>query len=99
MAKLGYYDIILKPVVTEESMQTMSDKKYTFLVHKDANKIQIKEAVEKLFPGAKVAKVNTLRVDGKSKRRGMTVGKTAEKKKAMITLTKESKEIEIYSNL
>lgn len=99
MAKLGYYDIILKPVVTEESMQTMSNKKYTFLVHKDANKIQIKEAVEKLFPGAKVAKVNTSRVDGKSKRRGMTVGKTAEKKKAMITLTKESKEIEIYSNL
>ena len=60
MADIKYYDVILKPVITEKSMNAMSDKKYTFLVHVDANKSMIKEAVEKMFPGTKVASVNTM---------------------------------------
>ena len=99
MAALQYYDVILKPVVTEKSMDGMGDKKYTFFVHPEANKSQIKEAVEKMFDGVKVAKVNTLNQDGKTKRRGMTYGKTAKTKKAMVWLTEDSKEIEIFSGL
>jgi large subunit ribosomal protein L23 len=99
MAALQYYDVILKPVVTEKSMDIMSEKKYTFLVHPEANKAQIKEAVEKMFDGVKVAKVNTLNNDGKKKRRGMVVGKTAKTKKAIVQLTEESKEIEIFAGL
>ena len=60
MAALGYYDVILKPVLTEKSMNITAEKKYTFYVHPEANKIQIKEAVEKLFEGTKVKKVNTI---------------------------------------
>ena len=67
MADIKYYDVILKPVITEKSMAGMGEKKYTFLVHPEANKTQIKEAVEKMFEGAKVAKVNTLNADGKNK--------------------------------
>ena len=74
MANVQYYDVILKPVVTEKSMNAMSEKKYTFLVHPEANKTMIKEAVEKMFPGTKVASVNTQNLDGKNKRRGMRVG-------------------------
>ena len=70
MANVQYYDVILKPVVTEKTMELMSDKKYTFLVHTDATKTQVKEAVEKMFPGTKVASVNTMNLDGKKKRRG-----------------------------
>ncbi|MBR6315705.1 MAG: 50S ribosomal protein L23 [Lachnospiraceae bacterium] len=99
MAALQYYDVILKPVVTEKSMDGMGDKKYTFFVHPEANKSQIKEAVEKMFDGVKVAKVNTLNQDGKTKRRGMTYGKTAKTKKAMVWLTEDSKEIEIFAGL
>ena len=77
MADIKYYDVILKPVITEKSMNAMGDKKYTFMVHVDANKSMIKEAVEKMFPGTKVASVNTMNCDGKTKRRGMTFGKTA----------------------
>ena len=77
MANVQYYDVILKPVVTEKSMNAMSEKKYTFLVHPEANKTMIKEAVEKMFPGTKVASVNTQNLNGKNKRRGMIVGKTA----------------------
>ena len=73
MAALEYYDIILKPVLTEKSMSGMSDKKYTFLVNPDANKTQIKEAVEKMFEGTKVEKVNTLNADGRKKRRGASM--------------------------
>ena len=72
MADLKYYDVILKPVITEKSMNAMADKKYTFLVHPDATKSQVKEAVEKMFAGTKVASVNTMNYDGKTKRRGMT---------------------------
>ena len=83
----------------EKSMAGMGEKKYTFLVHPEANKTQIKEAVEKMFEGAKVAKVNTLNADGKNKRRGMVVGKTAKTKKAIVTLTADSKDIEIFAGL
>ena len=98
MANIQYYDVILKPVVTEKTMALMADKKYTFLVHTEANKTQIKEAVEKMFPGTKV---NTINMDGKNKRvRGtMTFGKTAKTKKAIVQLTEESAEIEIFQGL
>ena len=99
MANIKYYDVILKPVVTEKSMELMADKKYTFLVHTEATKAQIKEAVEKMFEGVKVASVNTMNCDGKNKRRGMVVGKTAKTKKAIVTLTADSKDIEIFAGL
>ena len=99
MADIKYYDVILKPVVTEKSMNAMADKKYTFLVHPEANKSMIKEAVEKMFEGAKVASVNTMNNEGKNKRRGMVVGKTAKTKKAIVQLTADSKDIEIFSGL
>ena len=99
MANIQYYDVILKPVVTEKSMELMGDKKYTFLVHPEATKSQIKEAVEKMFEGTKVAKVNTMNLDGKKKRRGMVYGRTAEKKKAIVQLTEESADIQIFEGL
>ena len=99
MANIQYYDVILKPVVTEKSMELMADKKYTFLVHTEATKAQIKEAVEKMFDGAKVKKVNTMNCEGKNKRRGMVVGKTAKTKKAIVFLTEDSKDIEIFAGL
>ena len=99
MANVQYYDVILKPVVTEKSMAGMGDKKYTFLVHPEANKTQIKEAVEKMFDGAKVKSVNTLNLDGKNKRRGAVTGKTAKTKKAIVQLTEDSKDIEIFTGL
>jgi len=99
MANIQYYDVILKPVVTEKTMELMADKKYTFLVHTEANKSMIKEAVEKMFPGTKVQSVNTMNMDGKTKRRGLTFGKTAKIKKAIVQLTAESAEIEIFQGL
>ena len=99
MAAIQYYDVILKPVITEKSMAGMSEKKYTFLVHPEANKAMIRDAVEKMFEGTKVRKVNTMNIPGKTKRRGMTVGKTAKTKKAIVQLTADSKEIEIYEGL
>lgn len=99
MANVKYYDVILKPVVTEKSMAAMGEKKYTFLVHTEANKTMIKEAVEKMFEGTKVKSVNTMNLDGKTKRRGMAFGKTAKTKKAIVTLTEDSKDIEIFEGL
>ncbi len=99
MADIKYYDVILKPVITEKSMNEMSLKKYTFLVHTEATKSQIKEAVEKMFEGTKVKSVNTMNLDGKNRRRGMVVGKTAKKKKAIVQLTEDSKDIEIVEGL
>ncbi len=99
MANVQYYDVILKPVITEKSMNAMGDKKYTFFVHPEATKTQIKEAVEKMFEGTKVKSVNTMNIDGKKRRRGMTVGKTAKSKKAIVALTEESKDIEIFQGL
>ena len=99
MADLKYYDVILKPVVTEKSMNAMAEKKYTFFVHPEATKAQVKEAVEKMFEGTKVLSVNTMNCDGKVKRRGMTFGRTAKTKKAIVKLTAESKDIEIFQGL
>ena len=91
--------VILKPVITEKSMNAMAEKKYTFLVHPEANKTMIKEAVEKMFEGTKVKNVNTLNIGGKKRRRGMVVGKTAKTKKAIVQLTEDSKDIEIFAGL
>ena len=99
MAAIQYYDVILKPVITEKSMNAMAEKKYTFYVHTEANKSQIKEAVEKMFEGTKVKSVSTMNLEGKKRRRGMTVGKTAKSKKAIVALTEDSKEIEIFQGL
>ena len=99
MANVQYFDVILKPVITEKSMNAMTEKKYTFLVHPEANKSMIKEAVEKMFPGTKVESVNTMNLDGKTKRRGMTFGKTAKTQKAIVKLTEDSKEIEVFQGL
>ena len=99
MANVQYYDVILKPVITEKSMNAMGDKKYTFFVHPEATKTQIKEAVEKRFEGTKVKSVNTMNMDGKNKRRGMVVGKTAKSKKAIVALAEDSKDIEIFEGL
>ncbi|MCQ2507217.1 MAG: 50S ribosomal protein L23 [Dorea sp.] len=101
MANVQYYDVILKPVVTEKTMELMGEKKYTFLVHTDATKSQVKEAVEKMFAGTKVAKVNTMNNDGKKKRvRGtFAYGTTPATKKAIVQLTEDSAEIEIFQGL
>lgn len=99
MAALKYYDVILKPIITENSMNAMGEKKYTFLVHPEANKTQIKEAVERLFDGVKVSKVNTMNCAGKTKRRGQVYGKTAKTKKAIVQLTTDSKDIEVFEGL
>jgi large subunit ribosomal protein L23 len=99
MADVKYYDVILKPVITEKSMADMGEKKYTFLVHPDATKTQVKEAVEKMFAGVKVDKVNTMNQVGKKKRRGAVVGRTAATKKAIVKLTEDSKDIEMFEGL
>ena len=99
MAKLNYYDVLLKPVITEKSMDMMSERKYTFLVHPEATKIQVREAVEKMFAGTKVLKVNTMNKQGTNKRRGTTTGQTAKTKKAIVMLTAESKEIDFFEGI
>ena len=90
------HDIILKPVITENSMMGIVEKKYTFKVAKDANKIEIAKAVEEAFPGTKVAKVNTMNVLGKVKRMGRNEGRRPSWKKAIVTLTADSKTIEFF---
>ena len=92
------HDIIIKPIVTEASMNAMADKKYTFVVNKKSNKTEIKNAVEKVF-GVKVASVNTMNMLGKNKRMGVHVGKRADWKKAIVTLTEESKTIEFFEGI
>ena len=99
MANVQYYDVILAPVVTEKSMNLMAGKEYTFYVHPDANKTMIKEAVEKMFEGTKVERVNTMNLPGKKRRRGMTTGRTAARKKAIVKLTEDSADIEIFNGL
>lgn len=93
------YDIIIKPIITEESMMGIMMKKYTFKVAKDANKIEIAKAVEEAFPGTVVAKVNTMNVRGRKRRQGMHSGYTPSWKKAIVTLTEDSKEIEFFNNM
>lgn len=92
------YDVIRKPVITERSMEGLEDNKYVFEVAPDANKIEIRKAVEEIF-GVKVAKVNTIKIPGKWKRMGVHVGKTPAIKKAVVTLTADSKKIEIFENM
>ena len=92
------FDIIKRPVLTEKSYDAMGEKKYTFEVAIDANKIEIKNAVETIF-GVKVASVNTMRTMGKMKRQGRFTGRTAEKKNAIVTLTEESKAIEFFEGM
>lgn len=91
-------DIIIAPVITEKSMSGIADKKYTFKVAKDANKYQIADAVKELFK-VDVAKVNTINVRGKAKRMGRYEGYTASWKKAIVTLTADSKPIEFFDGL
>ncbi|MDO4730525.1 MAG: 50S ribosomal protein L23 [Clostridia bacterium] len=92
------HDIILKPIITEKSMACMQMKKYTFKVKKSANKIEIAKAVEEIFK-VKVAKVNTLNVRGRLRRQGRTQGYTPSWKKAIVTLTEDSKSIEFFDGM
>ena len=96
--KLTSHDIIRKPVITEKSMAAMAEKKYTFIVHMSANKVQIKKAVEEVF-GVKVEKVQTIRTMGNTKRMGVHVGTRADQKKAIITLAQDSKGIEFFEGM
>ena len=96
---MNAYDIILRPVITEQSMENVADKKYVFMVDIDSNKTEIKAAVEEIF-GVKVAKVNTIRMQGKVKRTGAyPAGKRADYKKAVVTLTADSKTIEFFEGM
>ena len=96
---MNAYDIIKRPVITEQSMADVADKKYVFMVDIDSNKTEIKEAVETAF-GVKVAKVNTIRMQGKVKRTGAyPAGKRADYKKAIVTLTADSKTIEFFEGM
>ena len=92
------YDIILTPVISEQSMDVAADKKYTFKVATDANKTQVKVAIEEIF-GVEVAKVNIMNYDGKVKRMGRYEGRRPAYKKAIVTLTEKSKEIEFFQGL
>ena len=93
------YDIIRRPVITEQSMADVADKKYVFMVDINANKTEIKAAVEQIF-GVKVAKVNTIRMQGKVKRMGaQPAGKRAAYKKAIVKLTADSKTIEFFEGM
>ena len=96
---MNAYDIIRRPVITEQSMEAVADKKYVFMVDVNANKTEIKAAIELAF-GVKVAKVNTLIVNGKVKRTGAyPAGKRADVKKAVVTLTADSKTIEFFEGM
>lgn len=93
-------DIVIAPIITEKSMAAIADKKYTFKVASDANKIEIKEAVEQLFgDGIQVAKVNTISVRGRNRRMGRYTGTTPAWKKAIVTLTEKSKTIAFFDGL
>ncbi|UUX32868.1 50S ribosomal protein L23 [Fundicoccus culcitae] len=89
-------EVVLRPVITEQSMLGIDDRKYTFEVDRRANKTHIKQAVEAMFEGVKVAKVNTINVDGKAKRMGRYTGFSRKYKKAIVTLTEDSNNIELF---
>ena len=95
---MEYSEVILRPVITEQSMYNIDERKYTFEVDRRANKNLIKQAVEALFDGVKVAKVNTINVDGKAKRMGKYQGFTRKYKKAIVTLKEESANIELFES-
>lgn len=92
------HDIIIKPIITEKSMNDMAEGKYTFVVDKRANKTEIKNAIEQIF-GVKVKKVNTMNMKGKVKRMGIHVGRRPNWKKAIVTLTSDSKGIEFFEGM
>ena len=92
------YDVIIRPIITENTMDMAADKKYAFKVAKEANKTEVRKAVEEIF-GVDVAKVNIMNVSGKRKRLGRTFGTTSSYKKAIVTLTPDSKEIEIFQDM
>lgn len=92
-------DIIIRPIITEASMDALADRKYTFKVAKNANKIEIKKAVEALFKDVKVEKVNTMNVRGRKKRMGRSEGYTSAWKKAIVTITPDSKTIEFFDGM
>jgi large subunit ribosomal protein L23 len=92
------YDIILTPVISERSMDDAQNKKYTFKVATSANKTQVKHALEEIF-GVEIKQVNIMNVQGKVKKMGKNVGRTAASKKAIVTLTEKSKEIEFFQGL
>ena len=95
---MNSYDIVKRPIITEHSMDQMADRKYTFEVAKEANKIEIKNAVEEIF-GVQVEKVTTMRMLGKIKRMGANSGKRPDWKKAIVKLTENSKTIEFFDGL
>ena len=92
------YDVILAPIITENSMDMAADKKYVFKVASTSNKTEVRKAIEEIF-GVDVAKVNVMNVSGKRKRLGRTFGTTSSYKKAIVTLTPDSKEIELFSDM
>ena len=92
------YDIIIRPIITERAMSGAADKKYVFEVAKDANKVEIRQAIEAIF-NVKVVKVNTLNVKSKPKRVRYQEGRTRTWKKAMVTLTADSKAIEFFEGM
>ncbi len=92
------HDIIIRPIITENSMIEMENKKYTFVVNRKANKVEIKKAVEKIFD-VEVEKINTINMSGKMRRMGATRGKRADWKKAVVKLTPESNEIEFFEGM
>ena len=92
------YDVVIRPIITESSMDLSAERKYAFKVDPRANKTEVKHAIEEIFD-VDVAKVNIMNVNGKTKRLGRSVGKTADYKKAIVTLTPDSKEIEIFQGL
>ena len=92
------YDVIISPIITENTMDMAADKKYAFKVAKDSNKTEIRKALEEIF-GVDVAKVNIMNVSGKRKRLGRTFGTTSSYKKAIVTLTPDSKEIELFQDM
>jgi large subunit ribosomal protein L23 len=92
------YDVIIRPIITENSMDMAADKKYAFKVAKEANKTEVRKAIEEIF-GVDVAKVNIVNVRGKRKRLGRTIGTTPSYKKAVVTLTPDSKEIELFQDM
>ena len=92
------YDVIIRPIITENSMDMAEEKKYAFEVAKTANKTEVRKAIEEIFD-VEVAKVNVVNVSGKKKRMGRTIGTTASYKKAVVTLTQASKEIELFQDM
>jgi large subunit ribosomal protein L23 len=96
--KTSPHDIIIRPIITERTMEQMEDRRYTFQVMKTANKPEIKEAIEKVFD-VKVATVHTMNMFGKRRRVGRSIGKSPDWKKAIVTLTADSKSIEFFESI